>query len=81
MLGDHVTDTSAAGLGLGDLYVSWGDFPGVFIEIKRDAKADYTAHQIRFQNTHPLAVIRCESTDQAVEICREIRKKAAQLHE
>ena len=81
MLGDHVTDTSSAGIGLGDLYVSFGAFPGVFIEIKKDAKAEYTAHQIRFQNTHPHAVIRCESVEQAIVICREIRKKAAQLHE
>ena|SRR3990167_2044507 len=79
MLGDHVTDTSSAGIGLGDLYVSWGNFPGVFIEIKRDAKADYTAHQIRFQRTHPRAVIRCESENQAVEICGEIRRKAYAL--
>ena len=76
MLGDHVTDTSSAGIGLGDLYVSFGAFPGVFIEIKRDAKATYTAHQVRFQNTHPHAVLRCESEDQAIEICAMIRKRA-----
>ena len=79
MLGDHVTDTSSAGIGLGDLYVSWGAFPGVFIEIKKDAKADYTAHQIRFQNTHPHAVIRCDSVDEAVKICKWIRAQAADI--
>jgi hypothetical protein len=76
MLGDHVTDTSALGMGIGDLYVSFGAFPGVFIEIKRDGKAEYTAHQIRFQNTHPYAVIRCESVDQAAAICAAIRKRS-----
>lgn len=76
MLGDHVTDTSAAGIGLGDLYVSFGAFPGVFIEIKRDAKADYTAAQVRFKNTHPHAVLRCETEAQAIEICKMIRKRA-----
>ena len=76
MLGDHVTDTSKAGIGLGDLFVSFGAFPGIFIEIKRDAKAEYTAHQIRFQNAHPHAVLRCETVDQAIEQAAMIRKWA-----
>lgn len=79
MLGDHVTDSSSWGGGAGDLFVSFGAFPGVFIEIKRDAKADYTAHQIRFQNTHPHAVMRCESEGQAIEICRWIRRQAQDI--
>ena len=79
MLGDHVTDSSGWGGGAGDLFVSFGAFPGVFIEIKRDAKADYTAHQIRFRNKHPRAVIRCESVAQAIEICGDIRRRAYTL--
>ena len=79
MLGDHVTDSSKWGGGAGDLFVSFGAFPGVFIEIKRDAKADYTAAQIRFQNTHPHAVLRCESEAQAIEICKVIRARAQVL--
>lgn len=67
------------GDGLGDLYVSFGAFPGIFIEIKRDAKADYTAHQIRFQNTHPHAVLRCESEDQAIEQAKMIRRWAQEV--
>jgi len=76
MLADHVTDTSSLGLGVGDLFVSFGKFPGVFIEIKRDEKASYTAHQVRFQNAHPRAVIRCESVDQAIGMCVGIRMQA-----
>lgn len=79
MLGDHVTDSSGWGGGAGDLYVSFGDFPGIFIEIKRDAKADYTAAQIRFQRTHPKAWLRCENGDQAIEICKRIRKQSRLL--
>ena len=79
MLGDHVTDTSAWGDGAGDLFISWGAFPGCFIEIKRDGKAEYTAHQIRFQKDHPLAVRRCDSTDQAIRICKEIRALARDI--
>ena len=79
MLGDHVTDTSQLGLGVGDLYVSFGAFPGIFIEIKRDEKADYTAHQIRFRNTHPKAVLRCETVEQAIAICGKIRNWALDM--
>ena len=78
MLGDHVTDSSGWADGAGDLFVSFGQIHH-FIEIKRDAKAEYTAMQIRFQNTHRHAVIRCESTDQAAEICAMIRKRAAKV--
>ena len=77
MLADHVTDTSSLGLGVGDLFVSFGKFPGVFIEIKRDEKANYTAHQVAFQRTHPRAVVRCESVDQAIGICAGIRLQAS----
>ena len=76
MLGDHVTDSSNWGGGAGDLFVSFGAFPGIFIEIKRDDKAPYTAHQIRFRNTHPHAVLRCESVDQAAAICKRIRAES-----
>lgn len=79
MLGDHVTDTSSWADGAGDLFVSFGAFPGIFIEIKRDAKATYTAHQIRFRNAHPLAVLRCETVAEAIDICAWIRRKAAAL--
>jgi hypothetical protein len=47
-----------------------------FIEIKASDKAKYTPDQVRFQRVHPHAVIRCESTDQAVAICAQIRKRA-----
>lgn len=76
MLGDHVTDSSKWAGGAGDLFVSFGAFPGIFIEIKRDAKSDYTAAQIRFQRTHPHAVLRCESEDQAIQQAAMIRKWA-----
>ena len=79
MLGDHVSDLSQLGMGVGDLFVSFGHFPGCFIEIKRDAKADYTAHQIRFMNDHPLAVKRCESVEQAIAICRQIRRASQDI--
>ena len=79
MLGDHVTDTSKWAGGAGDLFVSFGAFPGIFIEIKRDGKASYTAHQIRFQRTHPHAVLRCESEDQAITQAKMIRKWAQAL--
>lgn len=78
MLADHVTDTSAAGDGLGDLYVSFGIY-GVFIEIKRDTKAEYTAHQVRFQNAHPGSTLRCESVDEAIKLCALIRRRAGVL--
>ena len=78
MLADHVTDTSALGLGIGDLFVSFGHVH-YFIEIKRDAKATYTAHQVRFQNAHPHAVIRCETVEQAMQICATIRRQANML--
>ncbi len=75
MLGGHVTDSSGWGDGAGDLFVSFGKIHH-FIEIKRDAKADYTAMQIRFKNTHPHAVIRCESIEEAARICADIRGRA-----
>ena len=79
MLAGHVTNTSAWGHGAGDLFCSWGAFPGVFVEIKRDAKAEYTAHQIRFQKDHPHAVIRCDSVEQAAAICKRIRRQAEDI--
>ena len=75
MLGVHVTDSSGWADGAGDLFVSFGKIHH-FIEIKRDAKAEYTAMQIRFQNTHPHAVIRCDSEAQAAEICKDIRQRS-----
>lgn len=77
LLGDHVTDTSKLGI-VGDLFVSYGLYC-CFIEIKRDAKADYTAAQIRFQRVHPHAVMRCETIEQAAELCKLIRTRGAQL--
>ena len=79
MLADHVTDSSSWGGGAGDLYVSFGAFPGVFIEIKRDQKADYTAAQVRFQKDHPFAVIRCDSVEQAIKISKQVRGWAQDL--
>lgn len=76
MLGGSVTDSSGWKDGAGDLFVSWGAFPGIFVEIKRDAKAEYTAMQIRFQKAHPRAVLRCNSVDDAIRICRKIRSWA-----
>lgn len=78
LLADHVTDTSAAGDGMGDLYVSFGHF-GVFIEIKRDSKAEYTPAQIRFQRDHPMMVWRCETVDQAIDQCKAIRQNSTRL--
>ena len=75
MLGDHVTDASGWGDGAGDLFVSFGQICR-FIEIKRDAKADYTAHQVRFRRTHPHAVIRCETIEEAAAICKFIRAQS-----
>ena len=79
MLGGHCTDTSGWGFGAGDLFVSFGKFPGAFIEIKRGPKSELTAHQAAFQRVHPHAVLRCESVDQAVELCGIIRTRAALL--
>ena len=73
LLADHVTNTAAWGFGAGDLFVSFGGFC-CWIEIKRDAKAELTAHQIAFQRVHPHAVLRCETTAQAIEQCAAIRK-------
>lgn len=73
LLADHVTNTSNWGDGAGDLFVSYGTF-STFIEIKADEKAEYTPHQIRFRNTHPHAVLRVETVDQAVRACADIRR-------
>jgi len=73
MLGDAVTDSTAWGDGAGDLFVSVGSVYR-FIEIKRDAKATFTPAQIEFQRRHPGATIRCESPEQAITICYELRK-------
>jgi hypothetical protein len=78
LLADHVTDSSKWAGGAGDLYVSFGFF-GVFIEIKVDEKAEFTAAQIRFQRDHPNMVWRCETVDQAIHQCKCIRANAARL--
>ena len=78
MLADHVTDTSAMGGGIGDLYVSFGHF-GVFIEIKKNEKSEFTAAQIRFQREHPHMVWRCETVEDAVHQCKCIRANAGLL--
>ena len=82
ILGDHVTDCSALGT-VGDLYVSFGgEFStpyGVFVEIKRDAKADYTAAQIRFRKNHPGCMKRIETVDQAIEHAQELRAMVKRL--
>lgn len=78
LLADHVTDSSRWADGAGDLFVSFGMYQ-VFIEIKFDEKKKYTAMQIRFQNSHPHAVLRCTSETQAVELCLLIRKRAELL--
>ena len=79
MLADHVTNTSALGLGVGDLFVSFGRCPGYFIEIKRDAKAKYTAHQERFNRIHPYAMLRCNTIEDAVRICKLVRRQAGDV--
>ena len=77
MLGDHVTDSSAWAGGAGDLFISFGGDSGpaycCFVEIKRDAKATYTAHQIRFQKTHPGCVYRIETVDEAIRLAQYVR--------
>ncbi len=80
MLADHVTDSSGWGEGAGDLYCSFGQY-GCWIEIKADEKADFTAAQIAFRRVHPSVHFRCDSIDQAVTLCRYIRKQAAKLAE
>lgn len=83
LLGDHVTDCSRFGDGAADLYVSFGGEMrpayGCWIEIKRDDRAALTAHQIRFRNTHPGVHFRCESIEQATELCRYIRRQVELL--
>ena len=78
MLADHVTDSSRWADGPGDLFVSFGSY-SAFVEIKRDVKASYTTMQVRFHRTHPYAVIRCETVEQAVDICAEIRRRATMI--
>ena len=78
MLGGHVTDSSTWAGGAEDLFVSFGYF-STFIEIKRDSKAEYTAAQIRFRNTHPNAVWRCETIEEAAHQCKCIRANANRL--
>lgn len=83
LLGDHVSDLSAVGGGVGDLYVSFGgEFTepvGYFVEIKRDEKAEYTAAQIRFRKQHPGCVKRVESVDQAIALASAIRATVKRL--
>jgi hypothetical protein len=75
LLGVGVTDSSGWGSGAGDLFVSVGTVYR-FIEIKRDAKAKLTPAQVAFRTRHPGATIRCETPDQAIEICHKLRKLA-----
>lgn len=79
MLGDHVTDLSGVGLGVGDLYVSFGgemtEPIGYFVEVKRDDKAEHTAAQIRFMKQHPGCVKRIETVDQAIALAQFIRSR------
>ena len=75
LLADHVTDSSRWGTGAGDLFVSFGGY-SVFIEIKLNRKAKLTPRQEMFQYTHSQAVMRCESVDQAIELCALIRSRA-----
>ena len=83
MLGDHVTDLSALGAGVGDLFVSFGgEFSepvGYFVEIKRDDKAEYTVAQIRFRKQHPGCVKRIETVEQAIALAQFIRKRVKQI--
>ena len=83
MLGDHVSDLSAVGGGVGDLFVSFG---GEFsepvcymVEIKRDEKAEYTAAQIRFRKQHPGCTKRIETVDQAIAFAQFIRARVKLL--
>ncbi len=82
MLGDHVTDCSAFGAGVGDLFVSFGgefiEPVCYFVEIKRNEKAGYTAAQIRFQKSHPGCVKRIETVEQAIALAQFIRARVKQ---
>ena len=79
LLAGHVTDLSALGLGVGDLYISFGGDPGpsfgIFAEVKKDSKASYTAHQIRFMNAHPGCVHRIETVDDAIRLAKFVREQ------
>ena len=75
LLSGHVTDSSRWGSGAGDLIVSFGGY-SVFIEIKLNRKAKLTPRQDLFQYTHPDCVLRCESVDQAIQLCALIRSRA-----
>ena len=78
LLADHVTDSSGWAGGAGDLFVSCGFF-SIFVEVKRDSKAAYTAAQVRFQRTHPYSVWRCENIEEAEQQCKKIRSIATLL--
>ncbi len=83
LLGDHVTNCAAFGDGFPDLFVSFGGQSGPAyacgVEIKRDDKATFTAHQIRFRNTHPGVVHRIETVEQAVKLAQQIRRIVTHL--
>ena len=85
LLGDKVTDASAWGDGCPDLFLSFGgeftDAFGCWAEIKRDDKATFTAHQIRFKNAHPGTVRRIETVEQAIEHATWIRAQVKRLAE
>jgi hypothetical protein len=78
MLAGNVTDTSRAGDGLGDLYVSYGCY-GAWIEIKRDAKATLTPDQERFHRMHKGCIFRVENVEQAENACRIVRARGMAL--
>jgi hypothetical protein len=78
MLADHVTNASRWGDGAGDLFCSFGPY-GCWVELKRDSKAKLTPAQIKFRHAHPGVWFRCESVEQAVLICRYIRRQAELL--
>lgn len=77
MLADHVTDSSGWGEGAGDLFVSYSTY-GCFIEIKSDEKKKLRAQQIAFANRHPDQWFRCDSVDQAINLCKIIRMRGTQ---
>src|SRR6202795_4448162 len=83
VLGGHITDCSRFGEGFPDLLVSFGgEFCEPYIglvEIKRDAKAEYTAHQIQFRKRHPGCVKRIETVEQAIEHAAWIRQQVKKL--
>lgn len=73
MLHGNVTDSRGWGQGAGDLLVSYGDYM-CFIEIKKNSKEKLTKPQQEFVKRHPHNWHRCETTQQAIDLCGMIRK-------